>query len=152
MQASSKEQNCLPRWQDHSFGYPISGTGFLQYVSIQWSSPCMGGWGLITLPSPRVPLMWTQQHVWSSGVIEQFCLCSGVREHLLGDQLDCVNLKGILEEVPICESTFSIDATSSLRSWAVLPVCWRSAVLCVSAHFGSILILAHVADRSLIPM
>ena len=71
-----------------------------------------------------------------------------------GDLLNCVNLKGTLADAPIC------DNTSSIRSWAVSSglhfhemVEWGkhpSATLC--NHLGSILMLAHFVDRSVIPM
>ena len=46
----TKEQDGLLWGQDHSFSYPVFQTGFLQYVSDQTSSPCMGWRGLITTP------------------------------------------------------------------------------------------------------
>ena len=85
----------------------------LQYIGSQWSTPCMGMWGLIIAPLPKnhsyadtithliIEIVeWTIQH-------------SCNREHAEGNPLDCVNLKGILRDVPIC------DATSSIRLWVV---------------------------------
>ena len=69
--------------------------------------------------SPRVTLTWMQYHVqpsysgWS-------CQHSGDTDHLDGNRLDCMNLKDILNGVPIFDSPSSNKATS-LRTWTTSP-------------------------------
>ena len=78
-----------------------------------------GGW--LPSPSPRVTLIWTQYHIWSSWA-GWSCWCSGIRDHLEGNWVDCINLKGVLEEAPICNILSSNESISSLRLWATSPV------------------------------
>ena len=68
---------------------------------------------------------------------------------------DCVNLKGILEDAPICDT-----ASSIARSWAVshtsppheMTELKGSILVCTSTYFGSIPMLVHFVDRSLISL
>ena len=84
------------------------------------------------------------------GHVKHAHLPSGDRDHMEGDLLDWMNLKGALGDVPIC------DDTSSNRSWVVssaLPS-WNDGVrevsLCapMSTCFHSILSFTHFVDRS----
>ena len=59
MQSSSKEQDCFPYCQDHSFINSFFET-ILEHVSYQWSTPYVGRWGLVASHFPKVTLMWMQ--------------------------------------------------------------------------------------------
>ena len=74
----------------------------------------MGRWDWSPPPFPKVTLTWIQYCIQSScaGLL---CQCPGDRDHSGSDLLHHVKWKGILEDVPICDSAFSNDATSSLK-------------------------------------
>ena len=116
-----------------------------------------GGWLTPPLPKSHSYMDTIMHLIIRGGWVSPWCWSD--RECMEGDLLDYMNLKGILGDAPICNNTSSIDAASSIRSWAVshsLPP-WDDGVgemflLHVSTHFGSIPMLAHFVDRSLIPM
>ena len=56
---SSKEQDCFPQCQDHSFDDSFFET-ILEHVGNEWSTPGMGRQRFVVSPSPRVTLMWMQ--------------------------------------------------------------------------------------------
>ena len=78
-----------------------------------------GGWS--PPPSPRVTLTSIKSYIWSLHV-GWSCQCPGVRDCSEGNWLHCVNLKGFLEKVHICDILSSDESISSLRLWTALPV------------------------------